>query len=222
MKLNDVVVLLPTLNEEKSVGKVIQLLKEQGVNQIIVVDGNSTDKTVKIAEGFGAKIVLQEGKGKGNGFKSFLKKVPVDSNKLYVMLDADASYDPRELPKILALLNEFDVVSGSRQILAYDFRSFVHVIGGQLISLIGSILFLKWNPDITTGYWGFRGSALKKMSITANRFELEADLFAETCLKRLNFKSIPVSYEKRIGESKLTWSDAFKITLKLVQKRVFG
>lgn len=215
-----IVAIVPTLNEEKGLPKVLKGLKGR-VQEVVVVDGGSTDKTTEIAKRAGCKIILQEGRGKGMGFQSFLKKYPIRSKDFYVMLDADASYDPTELGKIVKLLEEgAEVVAGTRMLSVYDARSFLHVFGAKTISFTGSVLFLKWNPDICTGYWGFRGSALKKLHITAEKFELEADLFAEACKKKVVFRTVPVSYRKRLGEEKLrAFSDGRKIILKLLQKR---
>ena len=214
------VAIVPTLNEEKGLPKVLKGLKGR-VDEIVVVDGGSRDRTVEIARGAGCTVVAQEGKGKGMGFQSFLKKYPVRARDFYVMLDADASYNPAEIGKLTKLLEDgADVVTGTRMLSVHDFRSLVHAIGAVAISLAGSVLYFKWNPDICTGYWGFRGSALKKMRVTAKKFDLEANLFSEACKKNLVFRTVPITYSKRLGEEKLrAFSDGRKIAWKLVKER---
>lgn len=214
-----VVAIIPALNEEKGLPAVVSGLKKQGVEDIVVIDNGSIDRTAEIAEKAGARVLSQPVRGKGNAFKFFLKNYPVKRDYFYVMLDADASYAPKEIHRILDGLDDYDVVSGKRQLLIHDARSLVHVIGALGISLIGSLLFLKWNPDICTGYWGFRGSALKRLNITAEKFELEANLFTQSCKKGLSIKTVPISYEKRVGEAKLKLWDSVAIVSKLVKER---
>ncbi|NUN11688.1 glycosyltransferase [Candidatus Micrarchaeota archaeon] len=214
------IVLLPTLNEEDGLPWVLEKLKLVGAKRIILIDGNSTDATHAIAKKAGCEIILQEGKGKGRGFVSFLKKHKIEEDKFYVMLDADATYDPLQLPEFVDKLEEgFDVVTGNRQQKINSFRDVYHVIGAKGISVFGAIVYQKWNPDICTGYWGFTGKALKKMVIDAQRFDLEAALFSEACKKSMKMTVLPIHYYDRAGEAKLHAYDALSIAAKLVEKR---
>ncbi len=214
-----IVAVVPTLNEERGLPAVIAGLKAQHVDEIVVVDGNSTDKTQEIARRNGCTLILQDGKGKGAGFKSFLAKYALRDDDYYMMLDGDASYASEDLPKITALLDAGnDVVSGSRQLHLTTIRDAYHNLGNYLISTLFSLLF--WRvADVCTGYWGFKGSALKKLAITADSFDLEADLLTQTMRQGLRFKVTPVTYSPRLGESKLTARHGVKIVKKLVKGR---
>lgn len=214
------IAIVPTLNEEQGLPIVLAGLRKVGVDEIVVVDGNSTDRTQEIARKAGAKIILQEGKGKGNGFQSFLKKFPIKDEDFFVMLDGDASYAPEELPKFVEALQDNDVVAGNRKFYTKAARDFIHNIGNAAISLAGRILYWHDAPDICTGYWGFRGSALKKMRIDAQKFDLEADLYANACKNKLRFIFIPVSYRPRLGEGKLSFRDGLQITKRLISERL--
>jgi glycosyltransferase involved in cell wall biosynthesis len=216
----DLTVIVPTLNEEEGLPIVLFGLRDSGVDDILVVDGGSTDRTVEIAKESGARVLMQEGKGKGNAFRTFLGKYPIKDGWKYVMLDGDASYDPREVGKLYKALQSSPVASGARSTVIFDPKSLIHTIGGSLISWLGSLLFLRWNPDICTGYWGFRGEALKKLRIDAQGFELEANIFTQAAKRGFGVAVVPVSYAKRAGEAKLTTLDAFKILLKLLKDRL--
>lgn len=218
-KYETVEVILPTLNEEKGLPNVISNLKKIGIKNIVVVDGHSKDNTINIAKAAGCKIIIQKGKGKGNAFQTYIKKSRIDSQKRYVMIDADDSYDILQMPMFLKLLDKYDIVKGQRDLLIKDFRSLIHVIGGFGISFIGSVLFFKKDFDICTGYWTFNGNALKKLDIKAANFELEADLFSEASLKGLHVGYLKTRYFARKGASKLRWTDALKITKHLLKKR---
>lgn len=200
---------------------VVNGLRLQGITEIMVVDGGSTDNTVQAAREAGAAVLKQDGRGKGNAFKTFLTTYPLEDDAVYVMLDADASYSAEDAPKLAQKIAEgAEVVAGDRSVLVYNLRSLVHAIGGRLISWMASLLFLKWHPDVTTGYWAFTGRALKKMNLTAQGFELEMNLFAETAKKGLRFSVVPVSYQKRVGDAKLSFLDGLKILLAVVKYRI--
>ncbi len=221
VNFKDVVVLVPTLNEEQGIAEVIDGFKKQGVSEIIVADGGSSDKTREIAKKCGA-AVLAVPRGKGNGMRSCLSQVKIDAQKIYVMIDGDASYSPSELPLLLEKIDSgADVVIGRRHKLVHDFKSFVHVIGNLLISFAGSLFYFTWNPDICTGYWIFTGTALQKIAprLSAQRFELESDLFSTICRLGLKLKAVRVSYVERKGDSKLASLDSIPITFKLLENR---
>ncbi len=215
------IVLVPTLNEEAGIAEVVRGFKKQGVHDVIVADGGSTDKTRKIARKCGARV-LRVPRGKGNGFRSCLSQIKINPEKIYVMIDGDASYSPSELPLLLKKIDSgADVVIGRRHKLVHDFKSFVHVLGNLAISIAGSVFYFAWNPDICTGYWAFTGKALQKIKdkLTAKGFELEADLFSTICRLGLRLNAVRVSYVERKGESKLVSFDSIPITFKLIENR---
>lgn len=215
-----VIAIIPTLNESQGVAQVIKGFKQAGVREIIVADGGSSDNTRQIAKKSGAKVIAVP-RGKGSGFRTLLEKIKLEDKKIYLMIDGDASYESKEAPKLLKELAKFDVVSGKRKLLIHDVKSAVHVVGNTLISMLGSLIFFHWNPDICTGYWAFKGSALKKLrqKLNAKNFELEADLFSNIAKMGLRHKAVKVSYVKRKGDSKLRVTDAFLILKKLVANR---
>ena len=216
----NIVVLVPTLNEAQGIAEVIDGFKKQGVGEIIVADGGSSDKTREIARKHGAKV-LAVPRGKGNGMRSCLSQIKIDPNKIYVMIDGDASYSSSELPLLLNKIAGADVVIGRRHKLVHDFKSFIHVLGNLTISLAGSLFYFTWNPDICTGYWAFTGKALQKIAprLSSKGFELEADLFSNICRLGLKLNAVRVSYIERKGDSKLVSLDSIPITLKLVENR---
>lgn len=212
ISLEKVVAVLPTLDEEQGVKLVVQGLQKEGVREIIVVDGGSADATAKVARESGAVVIRQRDKGKGNAFKTFLSSYPIDEDAVYATLDADATYLPEDLQKLVEEIGKgAEVASGKRAMLVYDLRSLVHSVGGRLFSLFASLLFFKWHPDVSTGYWAFSGRALKKINVTAEGFDLETNFFVECAKKNLRLSVVPVSYQKRVGVSKYNSFDALKI-----------
>ena len=87
-------IVLLTLNEEEAIGTVIDELKHEGYENILVVDGYSTDFTVKIAKEKGAKVVLQKGKGKTGAIKTAIE---LAKTPYILVMDADGTYNPKDI-----------------------------------------------------------------------------------------------------------------------------
>ena len=133
-------VVIPTLNEERSIGRMISGCKVYAY-EIIVVDGHSTDRTREIAQELGAKVVLDNGKGKGDAIRESMKYV---DGEITVFIDGDGSHDPNDIPKLIAsiLRNTADHVSGSRLMggsseLHGGFDEFFRLMGSSFIKILG-------------------------------------------------------------------------------------
>jgi len=223
--MSDICVLLPTYNEAESVGKVIDeipmgQLKALGHNAYIVLaDGNSTDETATIAFGKGVSVFCCP-RGKGNGVRHALGLVKPD---YLFMLDADFTYPANDIVAMLAMLesNSYDVVSGKR-LFQDGTISLAHLIGNRLLTIFANTLYRTKTEDLCTGIWGFTNKALGKIELTAEGFDLEANLFTEINKKGLKFGQIPIYYRAREGtKSKLSAvKDGFSIAKKLVIERL--
>ena len=108
----NVAVAIPAYNEEKNLGDVLYRLNRIGFSNVLVIDGLSSDGTLKVAAQNGAKIVLQDGRGKGQAIRQVLSNGYLASDAL-VMMDADGSMSPEELPRFVQALSDgADVVKG--------------------------------------------------------------------------------------------------------------
>ncbi|MFP4116291.1 MAG: glycosyltransferase family 2 protein [Candidatus Aenigmatarchaeota archaeon] len=213
-----VAVLLPTLNEEESIGEVLEGIPETEGYEVdpVVVDGLSTDGTVEIAREKGARVLLVPERGKGIAFRAAVKHL-LDEYDRFVMLDADTTYPPEYIPEFLEELEEHDFVRGARN-LRRENMHLTHIIGNTLTSFITSLLFQP-TRDLCTGYLGFTREALEKMELRARGFDLEADIFAKASRKGLDIEEIEVEYRHRKGESNLDpVPDSFRIILRLVRE----
>ena len=232
--MSELVILLPTRNEEEGLGEVIErvpekIIKDKGYDiRIVVVDGHSSDSTCEIAEKMGAQLIKQNGSiGKGNGVREALDllidKKSNPNGDLLIMMDADATYSPEDIPRFIEDLQDNDVVWGSRmrgKIEKYA-MSPINKIGNKILSLTASILFLKRTTDLCTGYWGFKIDALKRLKLTAEGFNLEADLFGSVVNEKMITKEIPIEYAHREGQSSLKWyKDGPRIFLMTFKKRI--
>ncbi len=251
-----VLVMIPALNEERAIGKVIdevpwiKLLEAGFRTEILVVDGNSVDRTLEIARERGVKTIAQKGgKGKGIGVRQAFSlshpqqvvinvlnlkgdvEAAMDAMKSFldsdyiVMLDGDGTYPPSHIyDMVLSLESGNDVVMGSRLKGEIESGSMSHLnlLGNLLLSSIASVVYLHPVSDLCTGLWGFRTSSLRLLSLDSLAFELEAEMFAEAVKNGLKIDEVPISYLKREGESKLVpIKSGVMILVKLMERRIF-
>jgi dolichol-phosphate mannosyltransferase len=226
MLRREVSIILPALNEEKSIGKVIdeipkEAMEERGYKvEILVVDNNSTDRTKEIAEEKGAKVIVEPTKGKGKAVRTAFESV---SGDFIFILDADFTYPATHIPEMLEILEDgYDVVLGSRLKGQRDEGAMrrVNVVGNRLLALLANILYGTKISDICTGYWGFSREVIEALELDAVGFELEANMFVEIAKKGCRIGELPVLYRRRLSPSKLdSLRDGFKIGRTLIRKR---
>lgn len=199
--MNSVSILIPTLNEETAISKIIREFKHEGFTNILVMDGNSTDNTRDIAEREGAKVVIQRGKGKGSAIKQAFEILESD---IVVIIDGDGTYSPTEARRLIEPIinNEADHVIGNR--FAYNgvFKKF-NKIGNTLLNKIFSWGYSIKLNDILSGYRALTKEVAKEMKLGKTGFEIEAEMVIESVKRDFRIKEVPISYAKRKGEAKL-------------------
>src|SRR2546421_8319057 len=219
-------ILLPALNEEHGVEAVMKriprsTLKRNGLSFCVYfLDGRSPDRTRAVATKLGAEVFVQTGHGKGSAFREFVPKIKEDFT---VLLDSDGTYPPEAIPELVeALGDESPVVLGSRLrgSIGEGAMSGPNYVGNLLLSWFASILFATPISDVCSGMCAFVSDRLKSLDLTANGFDLEADIFAECALRGIPILEIPIRYDRRIGEPKLRLKEGFRIALALLKKRL--
>ena len=228
--MKNLVVMLPTLDEEFGLREVLpaipidELTNLGWQTEVWVIDGGSSDSSIEIANKHDCKVFKQAGHGKGaamrTGFKEFLSK----QKDALVMLDADGTYDPNEIPEFMRRLVEFDVVIGDRLRGSIEPGAMTRMnyFGNHMLTWIASALYGVTTNDLCTGYWGFTKSAIAKLQLNSMRFEIEAEMFASCVKQDINLASIPISYKARLGEAKLgSLVDGWIIFKKLLVRRIF-
>jgi len=179
-------------------------LREMGFEtKILVVDGQSADRTRDIAESLGAEVLVQDDSGKGGALR---RGFEVGAADIVVVLDADGSYPPEKIPEFVEILsNGADVVIGSRlrgEILAGAMTP-LNLVGNRILSMLASVLYQIPVSDICSGMWGIHARALRRMNLSSQRFDIEVEVFAEARRLGLRVHEIPIRYSRRIGTSKL-------------------
>jgi dolichol-phosphate mannosyltransferase len=223
--MQQVAFVIPTYNEASSIGQVIDripvsVLQARGYESCVyIVDGRSVDDTTDIATKKGAQIIVEKRKGKGVALQTAFKSVSAD----YVIVsDGDDTYPLDVAPEIVSLLQRYDVVIGSRLRGSIEPGAMtkLNIVGNTLLTMLGQLLFEARVSDLCTGLWGYQGDAMRRLELSAQGFEIEADMFAERILKELTVAELPINYYKRIDQAKLSSiKDGLKIGLFLFQKR---
>jgi dolichol-phosphate hexosyltransferase len=200
MKFNkdEVCVLIPTLNEGPTIGTVVREFTALGYTHILVVDGKSTDNTVKSAREAGATVRTQSGKGKGN---AIIEAFEVIEQPYILMLDGDGTYSAKDAEKMLTpLFLGFDQVIGDRLINAEE-GSFSHLnlFGNHMLNLLFKIAHSRDLHDILSGYRAFTKLAIQQMHLKEKGFEIETEISVESVRNGQRVMVVPIKYSHRPG-----------------------
>jgi glycosyltransferase involved in cell wall biosynthesis len=220
---SEVAVIIPALNEEKSIGHILSELTNVLNNPLLfVIDGNSTDKTVKIAERKGAHILFQDGRGKGAAVRQALGKMDINANYI-MMIDADGSMNPKEMPLYVdALRTGADVVKGSRFLSSgySEDMSLIRRIGNFILLSLVNLLFSTNYTDLCYGFIAFRKEAVDKLLpfLSSKNFEIETEICIKAKILGFKIVEVPSIELTRVhGRSKLnTLKDGLQILLKIL------
>lgn len=207
MQNNKISIVIPTKNEEYLIEHIISSVRKYG-DEILVVDGHSNDKTREIAEKIGARVVLDNGKGKGDGLRVSIKEARGD---IILFIDADGSHIPEDIPLLIKPLldDEADMVltsrmTGGSEELHGDISKFIRIMGGMLITLI---INYRWNVRITDTQNGFR--AIKKrvaldLNLKEDGFPIETEMIMKALKNKYRIVEVPSRELKRVyGDSRI-------------------
>ncbi|WNY25367.1 S-layer glycoprotein N-glycosyltransferase AglJ [Methanolapillus millepedarum] len=197
---NDVCIFIPVLNEEYAIKGVIEDFKKEGFYNILVVDGNSKDKTREVAEEAGARVVIQSGKGKG---QAMIQAFSMIHSKYIVMIDGDGTELASEIYRLLnpVLEGKADHVAGDR-IAGRTEKAFtpVNLFGNKMMNWIFRIAFCSNLYDILTGYRAFTRESIQELDLKKHNFVIETELTVECLMKEQRLIEVPVTYYPRAKE----------------------
>ena len=195
---DEVCILIPTLNEGPTIGNVVREFKAQGYNNILVMDGKSTDTTVKSAREAGAYVRTQSGKGKGN---AVIEAFEVIEQQYILMLDGDGTYSAKDAEKMLTpLFLGFDQVIGDRLINAEEGSfSRLNLFGNHMLNLLFKVAHSRDLHDILSGYRAFTKLAVQQMHLRERGFEIETEISVEAVRNGQRIMVVPIKYLRRPG-----------------------
>jgi glycosyltransferase involved in cell wall biosynthesis len=217
--------IIPTLNEAANLPHVLTRIPDC-VDELVIVDGNSTDDTISVARALlpNVRVVLQNGRGKGNALACGFAAARGD---ILVMLDADGSTDPAEIPEFIApLLAGADFVKGTRFAgggASADITP-LRRAGNRVLSGIVNSLFGTKYSDLCYGYNAFWRDCLDELQVDCDGFEVETLINVRVARKGLVVEEVPsIEHERLHGESKLhAVRDGLRVLRTIVRERLRG
>jgi glycosyltransferase involved in cell wall biosynthesis len=215
-----ITVIIPCLDEEKGIARVLERMPAF-VDQVIVVDNGSTDHTAEVARGFGAEVIQEGARGYGRAYKRGFQHATGD---VIVTLDGDHSYPVDGISYLLeAYLHlKADFLNASRfPVQDPTGMSWKHRIGNMILSLTLSVLFLRWVSDSQSGMWVFARRILPRMKLESDGMAFSEEIKIEALRNSdIEFREIIINYSSRLGEVKLQpWRDGFHNLAFLFKKR---
>jgi dolichol-phosphate mannosyltransferase len=203
---DQVTIVIPTLNEEEAIGPVIDELKEEGFENILVVDGYSTDSTVDIVKSKGVKVVPQLGVGKSGAIKTAIDLV---ETPYMVVMDGDDTYDPKDVEKLLYYAEKYDLIIGFRRNRKNIPK--LHRIGNKIINFVFNFFMGQSLSDVCSGMYLLKTKMARNLEFKSRGFDVEVEIAAQCCSNG-KVTEVPINYRKRIGKKKLkTWQAGLRI-----------
>jgi dolichol-phosphate mannosyltransferase len=203
-----VTVVIPTLNEEKGIEETIKELHSIGINNILVVDGYSKDRTVEVAKSLNARVIFQHGKGKTGALKTAVEHV---DTPYMLVIDGDYTYDAKNIDRFLQHMDNYDEIIGAR--IPVDERSMtrLHRLGNRLITKTFNFLMNTNLSDVCSGMYMLKTDTVKEIDFTTTGFDVEAEIAAQIATIG-NITEVPINYRPRVGRQKLsTWKHGYRI-----------
>lgn len=215
-------VVIPTMNEEESVGLVIGEVKEafgDAPVEIIVVDTNSVDRTREIATSLGAIVIDEPRRGYGRAYKTGFDSA---KGEIISTLDADMTYPAAIIPKLADELIERDldfITTNRFAQMEKGAMSAKHRLGNWVLSTTTRLLFRVRVKDSQSGMWVFRRSVLPILELESDGMALSEEIKIEA-FRKARAVEVPISYRVRVGEVKLSsWKDGLGNLRFLFRKR---
>ena len=217
---DSITAIIPCLNEEQGIESVLRAMPDY-IDEVIVVDNGSTDRTAAVAASYGAKVVGEDIRGYGRAYKRGFASATCD---VIVTLDGDHSYPVDAISYLIGAMQHLNVdfLNASRfPVRDKAAMSMKHRIGNLILSFAMSLLFFRWVRDSQSGMWVFRRSILDKIRLDSDGMAFSEEIKIEAIKHRdIQFAEIPVMYTSRLGEIKLNpWRDGFQNLFFLLTKR---
>lgn len=200
-------IIIATLNEEETIAGIIKKCWQFG-NEIIVVDGQSSDRTREVAAAGNAKVLIDNGRGKGAALRLGLS---VATGDIIVFIDGDGSHDPEDIPRLVEpiIQEKADHVTGSRILggtseLFGDFNEFMRLAGSSFITECINWRFNAKISDSQNGFRAIRRDVAISLGLQENITTIEQEMVMKTLKMGYVLAEVPSHEHRRIvGYSKI-------------------
>lgn len=223
-------VIIPVYNEEATLEEIIRRVRATRlVDEIVVVDDGSADKSLEILERLKESdapplriIQHEKNRGKGAAMRTGLDAVTGD---LTLVQDADLEYDPTDYPALLKPFddNSVEVVYGSRNLRRNPKSSLLFYWGGRFLSIVTNVLYGARITDEATGYKVIKTSIMRDVGLETDGFEFCPEITAKILNRGIAIHEVPISYHPRSWDEgkKIQWYDGVIAVWTLVKYRFF-
>lgn len=202
-----VTIVIPAKNEASTIQEVIEGIRAYA-DEILVVDGHSTDDTRKVALELGARVELDHGRGKGDAVRTAIEKA---KGEVLVFIDADGSHEPSDIPKLIApiLRDEADLVIGSRGRGGSDeaygtFTDFARNTGGHIILLAINYRYGVRLTDSQNGFRAIRADVARGLGLRENLTTIEQEMLMRALKLSYRVTEVPShEYRRKQGDSRI-------------------
>ncbi len=194
--------IIPCYNEEEGLPHVLEKVPDL-VDEIVVVDNNSTDLTADIGERFGARVFREDQQGYGHAyFKGFAEA----TGDIFITMDGDGTYPPEEIPRLLEVLihDQLDFISACR--FPLNPRSNMDPLsrfGNSVLTTVTRILFRFNLKDSQSGMWIFRSKILDHIRLENQGMGFSEEIKIEAIRRGLAFREVHIPYHLRFGKKKI-------------------
>jgi dolichol-phosphate mannosyltransferase len=200
-----VCVLIPTYNEAETIGDVVRSFREEGFEDILVVDGESTDGTREVAEDAGARVVDQSGEGTGNMKGQAVREgLRLTDAEVVLMLDGDWTYRAEDAQAMLEPIfaGRAEHVIGNRFAdMEPGAITRLNTVGNRIINRGFRFIHGRDYVDILSGYRALTRDAIERVSLTEDGFGIETELAVECVKHNVPTEVVPIRYRNRPDDS---------------------
>ncbi|RLF17103.1 MAG: glycosyl transferase [Thermoprotei archaeon] len=213
---SEVTIVIPTLNEAEAIGKVLNEIINVGIpkDNILVVDGGSTDGTVDIVNSMGVKVILQEGKGKADAIRTAVRYI---KTPFTLLMDGDYTYPARYIPELYNKIKQgYDLVIGAR-LLDRSSQGILFKFGNKVLTKFFNVLFGTGLRDVLSGMYIIRTSILKELFFETRSFGIETEIVAHVVNTTNRIAEVPIEYRRRLGKKKLKVRHGFLILREMIR-----
>ena len=191
-----------------AIGHVVNELKTEGYNNILVIDGYSSDNTPAVLRSLGIRSIQQHGKGKTGAIRTAIEHV---ATPYFLVMDSDYTYAAVDIDRFLAHAHNYSEVLGARTGSKESFQM-SHKIGNRIITSVFNFLMGTKLSDVLTGMYMLKTEDARHLHFHTSGFNVEVEI-ASQLAQEGSVTEVPIRYRERIGKQKLsTWQDGLSIT----------
>lgn len=211
---NNIALFLPTFNEEQNIEAVIADIQKHFHGFLFVVDGFSTDNTVKIAQQMNVPVYFRDAHGKGAAIRMALEIAEANNKDFLLFMDCDRTYSPKNIPAMLQDIEGYDLVIGVRELKTI--RPYFRRIGNIVATTVINLPLKGKIRDSISGFKCLRVNKFKDL-IQENGFVADALICVYALKYGMKIQMVPIDYFERTGESKMGFWVGVRELVKLLK-----